>query len=179
MESSVSEDERLIDEWKSFRNHVTKDKSAEQLNREECIWAAGLWDGEGHAGANIPDDLSTKSPRMVLAMKQAYGELGLMNLQRFQAAVGGVGQITGPYKNSSDGSGPYHLWSVAGESDVEKVWSALGPYLGPAKFNQFKGVLQVAAIRAIRSDVFGTRSRHRPNVHIHTVDDARPDPENQ
>lgn len=160
-------------DWKKFR-----DKHYPESEREfgERLWAGGFFDGEGHAGHTIPEDILAKGPRARLAIKQAYGDGGKANLVRFMQAVGNVGTITGPYKGSNPNHAPYHLWSVESEDGVDKVWTAIGPYLGQEKFEQFKMPLSVAGIREARSDALGLRkSVKRPNVLVTTAESKRQD----
>lgn len=57
------------------------------IDREALAWAAGFFDGEGHAGTILVG--ASCQPRFSLAVTQYE----LTTLERFQRAVGGIGRI--------------------------------------------------------------------------------------
>ena len=164
-------------EWQNYqvavREHVRKTiASGDVAAIEETVeraWAAGFFDGEGNAREDVlPDDplwgvdLEPKIKSPSLSIKQAYGEPGRANLERFQNATGGAGKIRGPLKTPTK---PQCVWQAASEADVDAVWAAIGPFLGLAKFAQFRRVLQVPSLRHIRAETFNKRKRkHRPGI---------------
>jgi hypothetical protein len=131
----------------------------------ERAWAAGFWDGEGYAGTDLDYgmdiDLEPASPTLEISIDQAYGHLGLANLERFRKAVGNVGIIR------KLGSAK-HRWVAKDENEVDRVWATIGPFLGLAKFAQFRRVISVSSMRELRSETFNKKKmRKRPNVLVY------------
>ncbi len=130
--------------WRDWREAITRhyDERANMLL--EQAWAAGLLDSEATFGHEAEAG-ETPPERVLLMIRQPGGERGRMNLVRFQRAVEGAGFITGPYNHVSPS--PYFLWHAATEEDIEQVWLALGPFLGPVKFSAFRKALVVSELR--------------------------------
>lgn len=152
---------RFRKEWVAFGQSTSERHTSEAIELVERGWAAGFFDGEGHASARTPDDVLTGGPTITVEIDQGYGDLGRENLLRFQRAVRGVGAL----KERATGE---HRWRATSEEDVETVWAAIGPFLGLAKFIQLREVLQVAAVRSLRTESLETFTKERPNVR--TVD---------
>jgi hypothetical protein len=180
--------DREWQEWDRWRKQVQarlarKARSpADALALAERAWAAGFFDGEGTAVSNAVSGKSDDPAREIQAkldIAQAYGKHGRANLERFQAAVGGVGSITGPYTTRSPKTGlqvqAQHRWRVNSEAGIAQVWAAIGPFLGFLKFRQFLSkALIVPAIRELRSEMLGTQKRvARPNISTVTVHNKR------
>lgn len=101
----------------------------------ELAWCAGFFDGEGHTGyAEYKGKKNARHARILLSIGQADKEL----LDRFQAAVGGVGSIGGRYKNKGRG---FYRWSTSG-STAQDVMALIWPYLGPFKRAQYLEALE-------------------------------------
>jgi hypothetical protein len=102
------------------------------LSREELAWAAGFFDGEGYAGVNKRSH--GKYLRSVITVAQN----NLPVLQRFQAAVGGLGNInvTGP-----NGNGTQWQWRASGTHQLQAVAAMLWHWLSEPKRQQIRGVL--------------------------------------
>jgi len=95
--------------------------------KEERIWAAGFFDGEGWTGPHLDtprkDGTRRRSVRMSVAQKDKRP------LERFHRAVGGTGRI---YRKGSGMS----EWKIAGQSDVHLVIWLLWPFLSEPKREQ-------------------------------------------
>lgn len=94
------------------------------MNKEALAWAAGYWDGEGHARG-----WTTKgywSPRAILTQK--HGD----QFERFNEATGGLGKAYGPY---GDKTTIELRWG--GFEKVQALMAMLWPWLGETKRQQF------------------------------------------
>lgn len=156
-ELTTSDIDRYRAEWIAYRTSAASKLDADAIDLIEKAWAAGFFDGEGHTSSTLPDDIASSYLGINLSIDQGYGEPGRANLLRFQKAVGGVGSVV-KLKSGE------HRWAVGSEEGADAVWAAIGPHLGLAKFIQFREVLQVAAIRALRTEALGTATKKRPNV---------------
>lgn len=97
----------------------------------ELAWAAGFFDGEGCTcvARVYPSERSRGRPSV---LRLTIGQKEVTTLQRFQAAIGGLGSITGPYsfKNGT----PYRF--TASSRDTEIILPRLWPYLSEPKKQQ-------------------------------------------
>jgi hypothetical protein len=97
------------------------------MDRHELAWAAGFFDGEGWAG--------TKKPRGVGAQINQADDHGVPSvLTRFQAAVDGLGRISGPVRKPDRRD--LYRWVVSSKGDVQLLLQLLSPWLGPVKLLQ-------------------------------------------
>lgn len=101
------------------------------MSVDELAWAAGFFEGEGYVATNMTSNGPAKngghyrSPRFLLTVAQCDRRA----LDRFQAAVGGLGNIRGPYKAKTDNSRPH--WVFAAESrKAEAIINLLLPFMG-------------------------------------------------
>lgn len=103
------------------------------LSAIELAWVAGFWDGEGSTTGGLDKRPQLRAPRrrVQLQLSQA-GEDGLIVLQRFQRAVGGLGHITGPYMHRLS-TKPVYRWGTTGLEVVQAVIAMLWPYLSEPK----------------------------------------------
>lgn len=93
------------------------------MNREELAWAAGLFDGEGHTGnAGL-----NRYPQMEIDQKDREV------LDRFHAAVGGLGKIIAYSKpvRLGRGGGTYFRWYA--HKEAKAVFDLLAPTLSSRK----------------------------------------------
>jgi hypothetical protein len=118
--------------WRDWRAANASRFDAQGNDLLEQAWAAGLVDG----AATITTGYSDDELRIKMEVTQSQGDQGRINLMRFQRAVGGTGTISGPYSQAAQSN--YHLWQANSESEVERVWKVVGPFLGLAKFVQFR-----------------------------------------
>ena len=118
----------------------------------ELAWAAGLFDGEGSVSTYVPRH--RRSPRRQMQISQAGppGKKPLV-LVRFQEIVGGLGNITGPYR------GYLYYWKITKKDEVDEVGDLLWPYLGQEKRRQFA----TAALRITRTTPGPVESPHLPD----------------
>lgn len=99
----------------------------------ELYWAAGFWDGEGHASV-----YSRRSgTEYNLMISQTYRP----NLERFLQAIG-VGKIYGPYNRSHRVHAPYFVWSAGKWENCKRVIDILYPLISPPKQAQFEKVME-------------------------------------
>lgn len=87
----------------------------------ELSWAAGFFDGEGYAGFR---NASTAYITIV--------QVDSFVLERFQAAVGGLGYINGPYYRNN-GNTHYYNYQAHGGVIYQAIIAKLWPYLSPIK----------------------------------------------
>lgn len=127
------------------------------IDREELAWAAGFFDGEGHAGLSRRDEVRVYPQ---VSVTQIHRD----TLERFQRAVGGRGKIYGPYFTKSGVHGQY-TWKVRRFEDVQFVMCALWPWLHRVKREQFAGMIETVmpTVRAMRRprDLTEARCRRR------------------
>jgi hypothetical protein len=135
--------------WRDWRDVITRHYDQGTNARLEQAWAAGLLDSE--ASYEVADDSPLpETPReLKLQIVQPFGKQGEMNLIRFQRAVDGAGTISGPREI---GGHTCYVWRAAKKSDVEKIWKALGPFLGPVRFTTFRHALVTPDLRRLRSE---------------------------
>jgi hypothetical protein len=98
------------------------------IDREELAWAAGFFDGEGCFS------FTTKAGYGAAAI----GQVDRAPLERFQAAVGGLGKIYGPYFKIYPGRG---IGAKYRREHVQAVVAMLWFKLGPSKKEQATRVL--------------------------------------
>ena len=110
--------------------------------KTERAWAAGFFDGEGTVVAFRPERYKTAQVTLAIA------QLERATLVRFRAAVG-AGTITGPYKYKTN-QRPYYKWFSGAKADVEKVRTAMWPFLGNVKRRAFSRAYKEAQ-RAVQS----------------------------
>ena len=106
----------------------------------ELAWAAGLFDGEGHARFSLYKKRGYGQPQMTVS--QCDREV----LDRFKSAVG-AGRIYGPYNRDGRGynARPMHTWTAGKFREIERVADLLWPYLSTPKRVQIKGMLDLYA----------------------------------
>lgn len=92
-------------------------------SRDERIWAAGFFDGEGHVSARPTSGFDCSIDQI---------EEDLINLVRFRNAVG-VGSLTALKPRENSRQRLACRWGVSSKSDLEATFAAIGPYLNPAK----------------------------------------------
>lgn len=97
------------------------------VNYTELAWAAGFFDGEGNTHTEKRRDRSSRPIRMSIS------QCDMGPLDRFNAAIGGVGKVYGPYARTGR-----EIWTltVFGIESVAKVLASLRPYLCDPKIVQ-------------------------------------------
>jgi hypothetical protein len=131
----------------------------------ELAWAAGFFDGEGCTFlANIAKGRFSYAG---ITIKQVVAE----NLERFKAAVGGLGNINGPYQEVARCS-PVSKYRVVG-TGARQVLRLLWPYLGGAKRQQAERVL---AAENNKGGVAFAKRTHCPKGHPYDEANTRATP---
>lgn len=97
------------------------------MDTHELAWAAGFFDGEGYTG------YSARSYSLRMCVGQKDREV----LDRFQAALGGIGRVYVTPKADA----PYHQWYLSGQENVGRALELLRPYLGRLKTEQAERAL--------------------------------------
>lgn len=98
---------------------------ADGIRLHELAWAAGLFEGEGTAGAH--------------GERSVEARLGMTDediVRRF-AEIVEVGVVR-PYTPLGLGSKPMWYWRVSSAQDVQHVMCLLWQWLGPRRRNQFR-----------------------------------------
>ena len=101
---------------------------------QELAWAAGFYDGEGSAYL-----WQGRRPRVVI------GQVDDFVLLRFRAAVGGLGNINGPYVYSKRPNAQPHFQYTCNGAKALQVAELLIPYVSPIKRAQLEGIRHVPA----------------------------------
>src|SRR5438477_4256644 len=93
-------------------------------------WAAGLYDGEGSCSAYLPRRRKTYRRQMAVSQGGDPGKPPIV-LLGFRGAVGGVGNITGPYR------GYLFYWKTTQIGAIDNIGALLWPFLTQEKREQF------------------------------------------
>ena len=104
----------------------------------ELAWAAGFFDGEGCTSVHQPRKAIHRWSTLKVSLKQNDRRA----LDRFHAAVRGLGSVNGPYEYV--GRNPFYVYEVYGD-DADTVLMYLWPYLGDAKKEQADRVMDQLA----------------------------------
>lgn len=100
------------------------------MDSTELAWAAGFFDAEGWAGA--VKNRQRRHPHAQINQADPYGTPEV--LERFRTAVG-VGRLGGPARQA--GKLDLYRWVASSRADVTAVYTALRPWLGEVKREQF------------------------------------------
>jgi hypothetical protein len=124
------------------------------MDEHEIAWAAGFFDAEGTASSS--QRLHRPSRERQMAVYQAGRDDVPEALLRFQRAVGGRGNITGPYRNRL-----FH-WSTRKNSAFDEVMTMLWPWLSEWKRAQLQRATETAgrAMPSACGAVFGSELQH-------------------
>lgn len=127
-----------------------------RLDPLQLAWAAGFFDGEGTTMTAARRDRPGYH-RLEMSLPQC-GHTGLPEvLLRFQAALLGMGNITGP--DDSD----MYFWRASGFSDAQATVALLWPQLGPVKRAQ-AAVAMRAVQRQYDTGAYTSRGPRRPRL---------------
>jgi|SRR5713101_3620263 len=113
-------------------------------------WAAGLYDGEGSCSAYLPKRRKTYRRQMAVSQGGDPGKPPLV-LLGFKAVVGGIGNITGPYR------GYLFYWKTTQIQAIDTIATALWPFIGQEKREQFMVAMGLAG-KALPLDLLSSRS---------------------
>jgi hypothetical protein len=101
----------------------------------ELAWAAGFYDGEG-CTTGVVDTRRLVKPRYVVTLAVSQSTVaGQVVLERFRAAVGGIGKVNGPYGRGNSAK-PVYKWQTNGFERTQAVIAMLWPYLSEPKREQ-------------------------------------------
>jgi hypothetical protein len=106
------------------------------MQTDEVAWAAGFFDAEGTASSSKRADRPSRERQMAVYQSGRYEVPAA--LLRFQRAVGGRGNITGPYRERL-----FH-WSTRKNSAFDEVMTMLWPWLSECKRAQLQGATEGA-----------------------------------
>ncbi|GAC1699489.1 MAG: hypothetical protein NVS9B6_11590 [Candidatus Limnocylindrales bacterium] len=98
------------------------------MDAQQLAWAAGVFDGEGSASTYVPRLRRTPIRQIAVSQKGTADAPEL--LIRFQAAIGGMGHIHGPYR------GQLYYWNSKRHVVADTVTELLWPYLSSPKRDQ-------------------------------------------
>src|SRR5439155_9319130 len=122
-----------------------------RVDLHELAWAGGLHDGEGSCSAYLPKRRKTYRRQMAVSQGGDPGKPPLV-LLGFRNAVGGVGNITGPYR------GYLFYWKTTRIQVIDAIATALWPFLGQEKREQFLVVSGLAG-KLLPLDLIAPRSQ--------------------
>lgn len=111
--------------------------------RDERIWAAGFFDGEGCISLR-----TGRNRKYGNYLRVTITQTDVRPLERFLAAVG-VGSIEGPrLPTNGVGKKSYRRYVCQRKADVIGIFETLEPFLSEPKLEQFIRVFQEGAARA-------------------------------
>lgn len=118
------------------------------LNRESLAWAAGFFDGEGST-------LHVKGHRLKggSCVRLSIAQVERETLDRFQAAIGGLGKVTGPYKPRATNQRPIYYWKTARFESSQAAIGFLWEFLSPIKREQAANALRAYHAEPIKRHV--------------------------
>ena len=106
-------------------------------DREQLAWAAGFFDGEGNVPFAVYRNGQGKATRgITLQVAQCHPQ----PLERFQAAVAGLGALRGPYPKPAPRQ-PVWQFTISGHPGVSAAVAMIFPFLGPVKQEQARTAL--------------------------------------
>ena len=109
------------------------------IDTRELAWAAGLFEGEGHASVI---HRKTDAPHNLAGSRHIVVKLNMTDedsLRRFHAAVG-FGRVNGPYEPPSPRK-PYWAYAVEGFEKTQAIAALLWFGLGERRKQQFRDAL--------------------------------------
>lgn len=109
--------------------------------REELAWAAGFFDGEG---TSFAWKQKRWKGRVACCPRLTVSQVERGPLERFNRAVAGLGNVTGPYGDTSKRR-PYFRWDIAGNEGGQAVLAMLWPFLSEPKRKQAHAAFLSAA----------------------------------
>lgn len=107
------------------------------LNLSELAWAAGFFDGEGTT-------TTQHSKRRLSGARLSVSQVHREPLDRFRAALCGLGRVHGPYKREGNRR-PQYIWRAVTFEHVQASLCMLWPFLCSIKRKQAIKVLAVVA----------------------------------
>lgn len=114
---------------------MSESHSTDFARQLELAWAAGFFDGEGCTGLDL-DKRSRRSYVRVTVTQVICGPL-----ERFKAAVSGLGRVEGPYPRPCPTHQPLYRFRACGH-EARQILGLLWPYLCEPKREQATKVLR-------------------------------------
>ncbi len=149
-------DERIIEQ--SWRKAAVKKYGDQQNALIERGWAAGFFDGEGSVRGAQGKGVRCSIEQTITGEKQSTendvtGSIkGLLNLERFRNAIGGVGEITPRTHRKRGNEQATCEWTSTSQKGLQAVFAAIGEFLSLEKRNQLSDALGIPAITAMKQD---------------------------
>lgn len=106
--------------------------------REDLAWAAGFFDGEGHTRASEREGRKAGSLSMIVPQNDKRV------LERFQAALLGMGTITGPHARPEK-KNEFYVWVLTSAHKCQAAIAMLWEFLDTIKREQAAQALAVCA----------------------------------
>ena len=112
-----------------------------QPNREELAWAAGFFDGEG--------SLSCSGGKRAGHLRVDVSQIEPTTLRRFQAAIGGLGNVYGPWQRSRPERPcqPIYKFQIGSSSGTFSMIALLWQFLSEPKRVQIKKAVEAFKLR--------------------------------
>jgi hypothetical protein len=123
------------------RVHRERHFGSDAIAQIERGWAAGFFDGEGHASARLAGG----------EFDCSVDQVDVINLERFQRIVG-AGKITPITRTKNMRKEHLHRWKVTNQADLNKVWDSIGLLLTPAKQLQLTRAQSVPIRSALENE---------------------------
>jgi hypothetical protein len=142
---------KIHNDWQRALDNRYRNKEIRQVI--ERVWAAAFFDGEGNVDAGAKGGL----------FNCAIEQVDVINLERFQAAVTGVGKITWVSPSSKPKEQPRRRWKVTNQKDLKAVWNSIGEFLTPAKQSGFARALSVPTYTILRQNVLHGKDKPLPD----------------
>jgi len=106
--------------------------------REELAWAGGFFEGEGCISGPA-------NPAHGHALRVCLSNTDLPALQRFHAAIGGLGKVYGPYRRKDNPRAkPYWNWACQKFEPAQAVVAYLWPFLCQRRHERAVAVMRAA-----------------------------------
>ncbi len=125
------------------RASLEKEYGTKVFSLIERSWAAGLFDGEGHASAGKNNGHFSCTIEQSLINKEV--------LERFKAAVG-AGKILERKHRKRGNEKPTCQWAVTNQKDLAIVAGKIGKFLSKAKQDQLARALSVPVRTLLEKD---------------------------
>ncbi len=110
-----------------------------RVDHAELAWAAGFWDGEGSTSIHT----QKHSEHTYHYPKMSIGQVNPKPLYRFQAALGGLGTVNGPYDRKSPyNKQPIYIWHLHRWQYVQQALACLWSNISEEKQMQAKLVFR-------------------------------------
>ena len=107
--------------------------------KQELAWAAGFFDGEG---STVFVTMKSYKGRRYPHLRMQVCQAEPLTLRRFNAAVRGLGKVSGPYHSPSHHGKTTWQWRVYARDSVQAVALYLWPYLSQPKRDQMERAIE-------------------------------------